>query len=162
MKLDRTNIDENYLSSDVVSISLGSLACLGLPWLISWIRHLNPFVFFFQCRKQAEVTGAKSGDSVSVICGACHVLRANLLKPDLCELSNSRDELQIVSNVAPFFEERSFVQVEWIDEYVCQKIITVHFGIILESVDNIETARILYDYRHQFLLWISILSFMRT
>jgi hypothetical protein len=26
---------------------------------------------------------------VGVACGACHVLRINLFKPDLCELSNS-------------------------------------------------------------------------
>jgi hypothetical protein len=31
-----------------------------------------------------------------VACGACHVLWANLLKPDLCELSNCRDKSQIV------------------------------------------------------------------
>jgi hypothetical protein len=49
---------------------------------------------------------------VSFTCGTCHVLRANLLKPNLCELSNCRDELQVVSDAAPFLEERSFVQVE--------------------------------------------------
>jgi hypothetical protein len=33
---------------------------------------------------------------VAVACDACHVLRANLLKPDLCELSKCRDEPQVV------------------------------------------------------------------
>jgi hypothetical protein len=35
MKLNITNIDENYLSSDVVSIALLCLAlpCFALPWL---------------------------------------------------------------------------------------------------------------------------------
>jgi hypothetical protein len=78
-----TNIDENYLSSDVVSIALAyflnpphpSLKCAiqfflidisqnllqGLKKLVL-VSHLNPFEFFFHYRKQGEVTGAKSGE----------------------------------------------------------------------------------------------------
>jgi hypothetical protein len=41
-----------------------------------------------------------------------HGLRANLFKPELGELSNCRDELQLVSDADPFLEERSYVQVE--------------------------------------------------
>jgi hypothetical protein len=107
-----------------------------------FVSHLNPFAFFFDRRKQVEVTGRRDksseyggwlggwlsgwvagwlgdwvtgwlGDWVGVACSTCHVLRANLLKPDLCELSNYRDESQVVSDAAPFLEERSLVQVEW-------------------------------------------------
>jgi hypothetical protein len=45
-------------------------------------------------------------------CGACHVLPANLLKPDLYELSNCQDESQVVFDVASFLKERWLVQVE--------------------------------------------------
>jgi hypothetical protein len=51
-------------------------------------------------------------NKVGVACGACHVLRANLLKPDLYELSNCRDELQVVSDAAFFIKEKSLVQME--------------------------------------------------
>jgi hypothetical protein len=51
---------------------------------------------------------------VGVTCSVCHVLRANLSKPDSCELSNCRDESHVASNAAPFFGERSFIQVQWI------------------------------------------------
>jgi hypothetical protein len=86
---------------------------------------------------------------MGVACGACHVLRTNLLKPDLCELSNCRDEPQVVSDAAPFLNEKSLVQMEC----VClSQIVIVHFGIIWESVDIIEAARILYDRKHGFLL----------
>jgi hypothetical protein len=47
-------------------------------------------------------------------CGAYHVLQANLSKPDLYELSTCRDESQVISDLAPFIEERSLVQVEWV------------------------------------------------
>jgi hypothetical protein len=49
---------------------------------------------------------------MDVACGARHVLRANLLKSDLCELSNCRDESQVVSDAESFIEERSLVQME--------------------------------------------------
>jgi hypothetical protein len=49
---------------------------------------------------------------VGVVCGACHVFRANLLRPNLYELSKYQDESQIVSDAAPFFEKRSLVQME--------------------------------------------------
>jgi hypothetical protein len=49
---------------------------------------------------------------MGVACGVCHILRANLLKPDLCELGNCQDESQVISDAAPFLEEISLVQVE--------------------------------------------------
>jgi hypothetical protein len=49
---------------------------------------------------------------IDVACGACHLFRANLLKPNLHELSDYEDEPQVVSDAAPFLEERSLVQVE--------------------------------------------------
>jgi hypothetical protein len=49
---------------------------------------------------------------MGMACGTCHVLRASLLKPDLCELSNYRDEPHVISDAAPFFEKKSLVQVE--------------------------------------------------
>jgi hypothetical protein len=77
MKLSRNNIDGNCLSTDVASIALAYflnpphpslkyviqfflinnpqnlLQALKQPVLVS---HLNPFEFFFQCRKQVEIT----------------------------------------------------------------------------------------------------------
>jgi hypothetical protein len=77
------------------------------------ISHLNPFEFFWHDRKQRKVTrGENQANRVGVACGPCHVLRANLLKPALCELSNYRDESQIVFDAAIFFEEKLVVQVE--------------------------------------------------
>jgi hypothetical protein len=49
---------------------------------------------------------------MGVTCDAYHILQANLLKSDFSQLSNSQDESQVVSNPAPFLEERMFVQVE--------------------------------------------------
>jgi hypothetical protein len=40
---------------------------------------------------------------------------------------------------------------EW-NKYICYKIGVVYFGIICESIDNIEAARIPYDCKHEFLL----------
>jgi hypothetical protein len=45
-------------------------------------------------------------------CGVSHVVRENLLKSDLSELSNCQDKSQVVSDAAPFLEERSFIQLE--------------------------------------------------
>jgi hypothetical protein len=49
---------------------------------------------------------------MGVKCGACHIVRANLLKPDLYELNNCQDEPQVIFDAAPFLEEKSLVQVE--------------------------------------------------
>jgi hypothetical protein len=46
-------------------------------------------------------------NTMGVACEEYCVLQANLLKPDLCEQSNCRDEPQIIFLVAPFLEERS-------------------------------------------------------
>jgi hypothetical protein len=80
MKLNIINIDENYLSSDVVSIALAYFLNLLHPSLeyaiqffvidtpqnllqglkkLVLVSHLNPLEFFFHCRKQAEVTGGQ-------------------------------------------------------------------------------------------------------
>jgi hypothetical protein len=48
-----------------------------------------------------------------VTCRGCHVFRANLLKPDLCEVSNCWHEPQVFSDAKLFFEERLLIQVEW-------------------------------------------------
>jgi hypothetical protein len=48
------------------------------------------------------------------------------------------------------------------NQYVCHKIVAVHFDIIWESIDNIEAARVLYDWKHEVLLWISSLRFVTT
>jgi hypothetical protein len=44
---------------------------------------------------------------VVVACGKYRVLQANLLKRDLCELSNYRNESQVIFQAAPFLEEKS-------------------------------------------------------
>jgi hypothetical protein len=49
---------------------------------------------------------------VGVTCGEYFVLQANLLKPDLREQGNCRDEPQVVLDAAPFLEERSLIRVE--------------------------------------------------
>jgi hypothetical protein len=135
MKFNIDNIDENYLSSDIVFIVLAyflnlmhpSLKCAIYSFLIDTIQnllqglkklilvsHLNPFEFFFHCKKQVEVTGGQIRQTgwTDVACGAYHILRVNLLKFDLCELNNCRDESRVISDAAPFFEERSLVQIE--------------------------------------------------
>jgi hypothetical protein len=56
--------------------------------------------------------GPNQTNKVGGACGACYIFQANLLKPDLCELSNYRDEPEVIFNAAPFFKERSLVQME--------------------------------------------------
>jgi hypothetical protein len=55
---------------------------------------------------------ANQANNMGMECGTCHVIRPNLLKSDLYQLNNRRDESQVVSDVAPFLEERSLVQIE--------------------------------------------------
>jgi hypothetical protein len=43
-----------------IEIPQNVLQALGKLILVS---HLNPFEFFFHCKKQIEVTGARSGES---------------------------------------------------------------------------------------------------
>jgi hypothetical protein len=43
---------------------------------------------------------------------------------------------------------------------ICHKIGAVHFGVIGESVDNIESARIPYHCKYEFVLWMSSLGFV--
>jgi hypothetical protein len=77
MKSNRINIDENYLSSDVVSMALTYFLNPQRPSLKYFnalqnllqrlekrvlVSYLKPFEFFFQCRKQVEATLAKSGE----------------------------------------------------------------------------------------------------
>jgi hypothetical protein len=133
MKLNKTKIDENYLASDIVSFALTyflnpphpSLKYAIQLFLINIaqnllqalkkliiVSHLNPFKFLFYCRKQVEVIGTNQTNRVGVPCSACHALQANLLKPDLYELNNYRDESQVFSDAALFFEYKSFIQME--------------------------------------------------
>jgi hypothetical protein len=51
-------------------------------------------------------------NTVGVVCGEYYVLHANVLKPDLYELSKCRDGPQVVFHAAPFLEERSLVRAE--------------------------------------------------
>jgi hypothetical protein len=83
MRLSRTNINGNCLSSDVVSIALAYFLNSPHPSLkyaiqflliqtpqnlsqalkkLVLVSQLNSFVFFFDCRKQVEVTGARSDE----------------------------------------------------------------------------------------------------
>jgi hypothetical protein len=83
IKLNIINIDETYLSSDVVFIARAYVLNpphLSLKYAIQFflidtpqnflqglkklvfVSHLNPFEFFFHCRKQVEVTDAKLGE----------------------------------------------------------------------------------------------------
>jgi hypothetical protein len=83
MKVRRTFIDKNCLSSDVVSITFTyflnpavpkfempysilpdqypSKTLRGIRKLV-FVSHLSPFEFFFHCKKQVKVTGARSGE----------------------------------------------------------------------------------------------------
>jgi hypothetical protein len=77
MKLNKIDIDESYLVSDVVSIALTyflnsrhSSVKYAIQFFLSdipqnllhalkklvLVSYLNPFEFFFHCRKQVEVT----------------------------------------------------------------------------------------------------------
>jgi hypothetical protein len=51
-------------------------------------------------------------NTVGVAYGEYSVLQANLLKIDLCEQTNCRDESQIVFHAARFLDERSRVRTE--------------------------------------------------
>jgi hypothetical protein len=42
------------------------------------------------------------------------------------------------------------------------KVLTLHFTIVLELVDNVEVAQILYDSEHELLLWMPGLGFVTT
>jgi hypothetical protein len=71
--------------------------------------------FSFTAKKQIEVTGARSDEYsewVGVAYGECHLLQANLLKPDLSELSNCPNQPLIFFAAALFLEERSLVREE--------------------------------------------------
>jgi hypothetical protein len=50
---------------------------------------------------------------------------------------------------------------EWNKE-ICHKTGAVHFGIIWESVDNIEAARIPYDRKHEFFALNIMSRFLTT
>jgi hypothetical protein len=59
MKLSRTDIDRNWSSSDLASIALVYFPnSRGLKKLVL-VRQLNPFEFFFDCRKQIKVTNGR-------------------------------------------------------------------------------------------------------
>jgi hypothetical protein len=81
-KLNKTIRDENYLSSDVISIALTYFLNSPHPSLkyaiqffliditqnllhalkkLVLVSYLNQFEFFFHCRKQGEITADKSG-----------------------------------------------------------------------------------------------------
>jgi hypothetical protein len=137
MKLSIINVNGKCLSSDVVSIALiwlGLLLELAIPK--AEIRHSTlldrytskslagtqktgprqapEFVrVFVHGRKQIEVTRGQIRriECMAVACGPYHLLRANLLKHDLYELNNYRDESQVVFDAAPLLEGRLLVQV---------------------------------------------------
>jgi hypothetical protein len=58
-------------------------------------------------------------------------------------------------------KDRLFKWNKW-NKYICHKISAVHFDLIWKYVDNIKAARIPYDWKYQFLLWISSLGFVAT
>jgi hypothetical protein len=68
--------------------------------------------FSFTVGKSISYWVPDQANRMAVAWGVCHVLRATLLMPDLCELSNCRDESQVVFDAAPFFEQRSLVRME--------------------------------------------------
>jgi hypothetical protein len=138
MKLNMTNIDENHLSSDVVSIEsvyFWSQLHWSLKYAIRFfsintpqdhlqgvikltcISHVNPFAFFFHCRKQIEVIGSQIRRIgwVGMACRAWHVLGGNSLTPDLCELDNYWDEPPVIFDVAFFLAAKLPVQMEWLN-----------------------------------------------
>jgi hypothetical protein len=80
-----------------------------------FVSHLSPFELSFIVGKKQKSLKLDPANrvavAVAVACGICHIIRANLLKPDLCELSNSRDESQVSFDAASFLEERSLVRM---------------------------------------------------
>jgi hypothetical protein len=91
---------------------------------------------------------------VGVACGEYSVLQANLLKPDLCERSNCQDEPQVAFHAAPSSrKDRVFER----NQKICYEISIVHFGMIWEFVDDIESAGIPYNYKNK-LLALNIMS----
>jgi hypothetical protein len=78
----------------------------------------------------------------------CRVLRTNLFKVDLCELSNCRDQRK--SLLTRGFDSRKDYLFKW-NECVCYKTVAVHFRIIWESIDAREAARVPYDCKYELL-----------
>jgi hypothetical protein len=71
---------------------------------------MNPFEFFFDCRKQVQVTSNQIRWIVLVWHAVNAIFfRANLLNPDFCEQSNCRQKSPVVFRTMPFCKERSFV-----------------------------------------------------
>jgi hypothetical protein len=75
---------------------------------------MNPFEFFFDCRKRGEATGSQITwiGWVGVTCRTYRVRQANMLKPDVCELNNGLDESPVVIDAAFFIEERLPTRME--------------------------------------------------
>jgi hypothetical protein len=90
-----------------------------------------------------------SANSMAVACGACHVLRVNLLNPDLCQLAivemNHKSSSMRGSSSK---KDRLFECCK----QICHKVGAGHFGIIWKCVDDIEPGQIQYDRKHEFLL----------
>jgi hypothetical protein len=126
-------MDQNGLSSDVVSMTFTYFVNPPYPSLkyliqffpidtpqnrlqgfkkLVFVSHLSSFEFFLHCRKQVEVTELDYPNRVDVPCGACNVLRINLLNRDLSGRQKCRAESHVSFAAAAFLEERSLIRVE--------------------------------------------------
>jgi hypothetical protein len=83
---------------------------------------------------------------VAVACGACHVLRATLLRPDSCELSNGERRGKSFLMRRPSLRKDRFFERT---KYICDKVGAVYFGIIWKSLDDLEPSQIPYNRKHK-------------
>jgi hypothetical protein len=66
-----------------------------------FVGHLSPFESFSPSEINRRESRLDQANRLTVACGAYHVLRDNLFKPDLRELGNCRDESQVFSMRGP-------------------------------------------------------------
>jgi hypothetical protein len=113
------------------------------------VSQLNLVDFFFDCRKQVEITGAKSRESGMWVWHAAHVMFFEPICSSLAcvnrAIMETSDEAFLIRHASlrnnPLFKE---------NEFLYQKIVIVHFGITSESVDNREDARLSCNWKNEF------------
>jgi hypothetical protein len=176
MKIHRTFIDKTCLSSDVASITFTyflNSAHTSLKYAIQFlliqnpqnplqtlkklvlVSQVNPFEFFFDCRKQVQVTSGQ----IRWIGLVWHVVNAIFFEL-ICWTPTCMNRATLDRNHQSFCMRCPSSRKDHLFEgnkYICHKIIDIHFGIIWKSVDNIEPSRI-PDNREHKLFALTLLS----
>jgi hypothetical protein len=106
------------------------------------ISKVNPFEFFFDRRKQVQVTS----DQIRWIWLVWHAINAMFFEP-ICWTPTCVNRAIIDRSHQSFFmgcpSSRKNHLFE-VNKYICHEIVAIHFGIVWKSVENIEPSRIPY------------------